>query len=208
MHGPPLLPLHLATYESCKSDEELFQALIQKKDDLILYFESACENEGWAKQHSKFLRLILRWGTKQFYLENLSLEDARLIVRIIQKHFSLLQPYLFFKAALFFTVRLNVENREFLVNSLLFGVCSPTLRSIFKHECFEKLNDQWIFFDVHLSTFRLIEIYVSKGEISELGTYDHAEIVDLMKQAKEWELDGLVKDCASVLNRSIQFDND
>ena len=207
MQGPSLLPGHLAPYGSCSSDQDLFQALIQNLDDLLLFFECACEDEKWAQEHSKFLRLLLRWATKQFYLGNLSVYYARRIVKIIQVHYSVLQPYLFFQAALFFTVRLNVEDHDILVNSLLFGVCSPTLGNVFKRECFERLNDQWILFHVRLSTFRQIESYISKGELPELWKYEYEEIVDMMNQAKAWEIKGLVRDCAAFLHRYIHSDN-
>ncbi len=203
MQGPFLLPSHLTSYEECATDSELFQALISKIEDLFLFFESACEDERWVLQHSKFMRLVLRWATKQFYLGNLSLYYARRLVAKIQHHYSLLRPFLFFRAALFFTVRIRVEHQDVLVNSLLFGVGSPILGNIFKRECFEKLNDEWILHHVKLSTFQLIDIFLAEGKSPELWKYEYEEILALMTQAKAWELQGLVQECASFLRRYI-----
>ncbi len=75
-----------------------------------------------------------------------------------------------------------------IVNSLLFGVCSPPLREIFKRKCFEKLTDEWALVDVRLPIFRSVETYISKRKLPELGEYEAEEILVLMKQAQAWEL--------------------
>jgi BTB/POZ domain len=200
MQGPRLLPSHLVSYTSYDTDEELVCSLMQRAEDLVLFFESACKDEAWFCQHAKFFRLLLRQVTKQFYLGNLSIYHARRIVKIIQTRYSLLQPFLFFRAALFFTIKLKVENQDILVNSFLFGVCSPVLRSIFKNKCFKKLEDEWVLEDVRLAVFRQIETYISNGKIPTLREYRIEDILTLMEQAKAWGLKGLVNDCAAVLH--------
>jgi hypothetical protein len=121
--SPSLLPSHLNHYvSSCSTDTALFQALVPHLDDLLLFFESACDDEKWALQHSTFIRTVLRWAAKQYYLGNLSLYYARRLVNCIQRHYTLLKPHLFFRAALFLTVKIRLEHHHFLVNSLLFGV--------------------------------------------------------------------------------------
>jgi hypothetical protein len=207
MKGPALLPSHLAVYEACITDRELFQALIQHLDDLFLFFEAACEEETWVLQHSLFMRLVLRWIARQFYLGNLFLYDARRLVKIIQHHYSLLEPFLFFRSAFFFTIKLRVENQAILVNSLLFGVGSPVLASIFKRECFEKLNDEWTLQHVTLKTFQLMATYLYRGENLDLWQYHDLDILSLMAQAQAWEIPLLVKECALELRRYIHPDN-
>jgi hypothetical protein len=208
MQAPLLLPNHLTHYtSSANTDDELLQLLLPKLDDLVLFFEFACEDEKWMDRHSKFLRFLLRWVTKQYYLGNLSIYYAQRIVKVVQDHHVLLHPFLFFRAALFFTIKLKVENDEILVNSLLFGVCSPILRGVFKRECFEKLIDEWRLLNVSKHVFHQIEMYILKGEIPELWRVDYADILSLMDQAKVWELKELVKDCAAVLRRYIDPHN-
>lgn len=207
MQGPFLLPQHLASYRSVETDHELFQSLTQNLDDLVLFFEYACEDEKWSQQHSKFLRLVLRWGAKQFYLGNLPLYYASQLVKIIQSHYALLRPFLFFRAAFFFNVRLRVENQLIPINCLLFGVSSPPLRTIFKHQCFEKLQDEWTLFNIRLPVFQQIEAFISRGEEPKLEKYEYGDIINLMNQAKTWELTELVKHCAQFLRRYIHLDN-
>ncbi len=207
MSVPALLPLHLMSYASYATDQELFQALIHKPDDLVYFFEVACEDEQWALQHQKFLRFVLRWTTKQFYLGHFSLYYVRQIVKSIQSHYSLLNSLLFFRSALFFTMKLNIESQTILINSLLFGVCSPVLGRTFKRECFEKLKDEWTFPSLSLSLFHHLETYITQGEIAELWKLEYAEILRLMRQAQEWELTGLVEDCVVILKRYLQPEN-
>src|SRR5947209_1725017 len=142
MQPPSFLPSHLTSIPF-NDDAELFQTLISQIDDLLIVFQAACEDEKWALQHSQFIRLVLRWITKQYYLGNVTLYDAKRFTTVIQSHHSLLQPYLFFRPALFFTLKWRIEHHAVLINSLLFGVGSPWLGSIFKRECFENLNDEW-----------------------------------------------------------------
>jgi hypothetical protein len=201
MQGPHFIPDHLVSYQSYATDEELLQALKQNLDDLVLFFEYACKDEKWVLRHSKFIRLVLRWATKQFYLGNLSFYYAHDLVKVIQSHYLLLHPFLFFRPALFFTLKMRLGKQVILINSLLFGIGSPTLRRVFKRECFEKLNDEWILHPIKPSTFQLIENYLYTGRSPDLWKHDYDTIVDLMTQAQAWEIRGLVKDCASHLRR-------
>jgi hypothetical protein len=199
MEVPSRLPHHLSFYQSCGDDQELFEKLTHQTEDLLLFFKCACEDEKWTLQHSKWIRLLLRWTTKQFYLGNFPLDHACRLVKIIQHHYSLLEPFLFFRAALFFTVKLRIENEVVLVNSLLFGVGSPVLREILKRECFDKLRDEWVLDGVKMSNFLLIQTYLYQGQIPNLSKYNPLEVKDLMIQAKAWGIEGLVKDCLFVM---------
>jgi F-box/leucine-rich repeat protein 2/20 len=192
MQAPSRLASHLVSYISCKTDRELFSTLIHHPDDLFLFFAAACEDEKWLLHHSFFIRLALRWLAKQFYLEKISSDDAHRAAQIIQSHFPLLQPFLFFRAAFFFTIQLRVEDQTILVNSFLFGVGSPFLKNIFKQECYEKLRNEWNFLSVRRPIFQFIATYLYKGYIADLGTYSHKDRVDLLAQAQRWELHDLV----------------
>lgn len=198
MQGPLLLPFHLSCYLSNETDEKLFSALIANLEDAILFFKYVCEDEKWLYQHSKFVRFFLRWGAKQFYLENLAIEHAQSLVKVIQSHYPLLFPFLFFRSALFFTIRLKVEEHSIVVNSLLFGVCSPILGKIFKH-CFEQLNDEWSLPSVSLLLFRQIETYIENGEIPDLRNYEKGDLFNLMNLAKNWGLEELQQECCALL---------
>lgn len=179
-------------YQSCETDQELFEALVPHLDDLLMFFQLACTNQAWARKHPKFFCFVLRWAAKQFYLGHLPLDAARRLVKIVQAHYTLLEPFLYFRAALFFTLRLHLDKETVLINSFLFGVCSPILREIFQRECFNKIKDEWAFPHLSLPVFRQLEAYILRGALPEVEKCEHFEVVSLLNQAKAWELHELV----------------
>jgi F-box/leucine-rich repeat protein 2/20 len=206
MEGPSFLPEDLVHYKQCSTDHALFQALIQKPDELVHFFQVACEDENWAQDHVKLIRLILRWAAKSYYLNQLPLIQAKQIVQCIQQHV-FLHPLLYFKSALFFTILLKVGEHEILVNSFMWGICSPVLAEIFKFNCFQYLKNEWVLQSIPLSLFRLVEEHVLRGKIESLWKHSEKEIMALMDLAKKWEIFLLEKECAEVLHRYLQQDN-
>jgi F-box and leucine-rich repeat protein 2/20 len=203
---PIFFPSSLDTYNSYEIDEELFKALIRHPKDLVLFFEYGFKDIPWVLSHKRLFEWIIRWSTKQFYLGLLKKEDAQQLVRIIQDHSSVVQPWLFFRPAFFLTLQVIVKNHTYLINTFLFGVNSPVLEKIFKRECFEKLNHQWTFSHLSSSLFVLIHDYILHGTSENLWALEQAEIFTLMKQARDWEIFPLMQECAEVLKRYLQID--
>ncbi|WP_068467803.1 hypothetical protein [Candidatus Protochlamydia phocaeensis] len=206
MQEPDFLPNELKFYAARDSDKELFLALTRHFDDLLAFFEYGCEDAAWCARHPAFIRSVMRWGAKQLYLGRLSLYDAKRLAALIQLHYGLLEPFLYFQPALFFTIHLEIEGHWVIVNSLLFGTSSSFFYEIFKR-CFDELNDRWILAGTSLAIFTLIQTYILKGEIADLWRQEYPELLALMRQAKAWDLPGLVKDCAKILSRYITRDN-
>lgn len=175
MQGPDSLPNELSAYGSASDDQALLHALTGQIAHLILYFEWACKDRAWAVQHQPFLRGVLRWTAKHYYLGSLSEIHARAVVKITQAHDDLLHPLLFFRSALFFTVKLSLDNQKILVNSLLFGVCCPALGKIFRTECFAKLRDELALPGIAIETFRRVESCVYQGKIAEFEKIGYGE---------------------------------
>lgn len=206
MQGPALLSKELSHYLSCQYDQELFEALSKKPADVIDFFEVACADETWAQEHVILLRKIVRWGAKSYYLSQLPTYSAARMAETIQQHYSLLEPFLYFRPAYCLTMTLEVEKQKILVNSLLFGAASPYFFNLFKISCYDRMTDQWVF-PISLRLFRLVEQFVNHGEISDLWRSEDEELYNLMRLAKTWELPRLVKQCADVLRRYINRDN-
>lgn len=206
MEVPVFLPAHLSYCEKCQTDQDLIQALIKRPTDASLFFEVACQDETWARQHPKAMRGLLRWSSKAYYLGQLSLFHAQTFVQGVQQHVWL-HPFLFFRSALFFTISLKIEQKEVIVNSLLFGVLSPYFYHLFRTYCFDQWRDDWTLPHVSLSIFRLVETHMMHGEIPDLWRHTEEEIKRLMLQVKAWEIASLVKECTTILTRYLNPEN-
>lgn len=207
MEIPEFLPEKLSYCRILKTEKELFLALTRKVDDFILFLEHACVDETWISSHLGLIKLMLRWGTKAFFLTQLPLYHARTIVKIIQTHYSLLHDLLNFRPALFYTVTFIVEEKPITVNSLLFAIASPFFLDKIKHSCFERLRDHYLLSNITHQDFKHIEEFINRGEILLLWRYSDAEIYRLMRVAKSYDLAPLVDECARILKRYITLDN-
>lgn len=206
MRSPDFLPDGLTVYEACSSEKELFQALQKKPDDLVLFFECACADTQWAMDHPHWIRMIVRWSAKSYYLNALTLYDARRIARIMQVYYRVLEPYLIFRPALFSTIAFQVDGEEIWVNSFLFGIASPFLKEICTN-AFEQWLDYATIPQVSLSFFRLIQEYIYHPDLVDLWKLDQQMLLSLMNQAKMWNLPELVMKCAAILKRYIDADH-
>jgi F-box and leucine-rich repeat protein 2/20 len=205
MRLPDFLPPELNSYDSYDEDEALFRTLSQKPMDLLTFFEYGVGDDPWANHHITFIKLTLRWAAKQYYLGKVSEAYAKSIGKIIQDHYGLLQPFLLFRPALFFTFRLKIEDQQMLVNSLLFGTSTPFFKNLFLSG-YNSLIDDWQLTRITLNLFHQIEEYIIKGEIKDLWRHDKDQVYALMKQAKDWQLPGLEKECAEILKRYFSKD--
>lgn len=207
MELPFFLPENLAYCRVCETEEQLFLILSRRLDDFTLFFEHACADETWCEAHTKLLKLMLRWASKSFFLTQFPLYHAKTIVKVIKEHYGMLQPFLFFRPALFYTITFEIEGQLVVANSLAFAIASPFFLERIKHACFERLRDYYVLPNVTFVLFKLVEQYVYTGEIPNLWRNSNAEIYTLMRIAKSWEIHGLVKMCAEVLRRYLNQDN-
>ncbi len=203
MQGPALLPPELADYQSFQTEEQLWDTLIHKPDDLATFFEVACADENWFQEHSRLMRALFRWGAKAYYLGQLPLLCAQRMVKTVQCHYPLLKPFLYFQSALFFNVKLSIEEQAVYVNSLMFGGCSTYFTELFKVHCFSKLRNHWTLPSISLSRFRLVEEHILKGAIQDLKRHPFSEVLSLMHQAQAWDLPELVKECTVALQQPL-----
>lgn len=206
MQPPDFLSVDLKPYTTFSTDAELFQALSRQPVDLIAFFETCCADDVWMRRHPTFIRLVLRWGAKSFYLNRLPIYYAKQLASVIRTYYSSLHPFLFFQPALFFTFKLNVDGQIRLVNSLLFGTSSSFFKDLFAN-CFNEFKDQWTISHTSIGIFEWIERYATKGTSDELWRCEYQELLNIMRQAKVWDFPGLVKECAQMLKKYVTRDN-
>jgi len=207
MRGPAFLPTTLLPYEAFSTEKELTDALKRNPTDLVIYFELACEDNIWFVEHIKIIRSLLRWGAKTFFLNLLPLDLAKKMVKAIQQQYVLFEPLLYFKSALFFTVFVSVEKEKFLVNSLLFGISSSFFNHLFRSQCFEKLTNECTLSNVKAFLFKLVKKHIENGQIDDLWRYEYNDILSLMRLARSWNIQELVKECTLLLKRYIDRNN-
>ncbi len=202
---PDFLPDELSLYDD-SLDKDLFLALTKNQKDLLTYFEYGIDDDPWARDHAQFIKLTLHWFAKQYYLGKVPESYAGMLAKLVQDHYSSLQPYLIFRPAMFSTIRLQVEDEKFRVNSLLFGASSPFFKGLFS-SCFEKMTDDWILPAVKASVFNSIEEYINSGSIKDLWKQERDQVFDLTRQAKQWQLHKLEIECAEILKRYLTREN-
>jgi hypothetical protein len=203
---PALLPKHLSYCEESADEEDLFKVLKQKPIDLVLFLEYACADETWSEQHSKLMCHMLRWVTKRFYLDKLELLQAQRLVTIIQEHISILRPYLYFPAYLYFNTIFLVGNKEMVVNSLMFGASCEHFHQLIR-SIWDQQKNELVLRGVSLPMWHFIEEYINTGTVEGLWKQDEEFVQSLMHQAKAWDLSGLVLMCANVLKVYLTRDN-
>lgn len=91
MQQPAFTPTHLHSVGAAKSDSDLFNALVQKTDNLVTFFEVATDDETWADSHEEFITLTLAWFTEQAYADKLAYDFIKRIASSIHRHYNVLK---------------------------------------------------------------------------------------------------------------------
>ncbi len=206
MEEPDFLSFDLKKYSACTSDRHLFQSLLPHLDDLIAYFESACDDAPWVSRHREFIRLLLRWSSKFYFSGRLSRHKAKEIVTIMRKNAKVVSQDLLFLPSLYYTVKIKIEKEIHEVNCLLFGVESDYFRNLFKAS-FENFSYFCTLKSVNLSNFHLIKDYMINGVVGELWRQDYNQLKSLMRLARIWFLPGLIEKCSEIIKRYLDMQN-
>jgi len=206
MEEPDFLPTNLKKYASCASDRQLFQSLSPRLDDLISYFETGCDDVTWANRHRKFLALVLRWCSRNYFSNRLPRHKAMVIVAIIRKYYALLAPELLFFPSFYYTIKIKAFDEVHDVNCLLFGVESDYFRNLFRSS-FENFTYFCQIKSGNLFQFLLVKEYLNTGDIGELWRLDFDQLKALMRLARIWFLPGLLEKCSEIIKRYIDRDN-
>ncbi len=201
MDLPALLPQKLHDVRSANSEQELLDRLINDPKDLIVFFEYACDDETWSRQHAEFMKLALHWLTNQFFEDQLFVDFAKKTVSSIHKHYTVLRSWI--------PDNITIEYGDHSVkaNSLLWGTSSEFMRQQIRQECRDQHKKTLTFKDMPPVVFSQIEEFVNTGEVQNLWSKGQAEIVDVLHQAAEWHLSVLCQSCEEVLIKYITDGN-
>jgi F-box/leucine-rich repeat protein 2/20 len=202
MDLPSLLPTELRYTSVASNDRILLNMLMKIQQDLILFFEYACDDETWCGQHVDFMQGAIQWITNQFFQDKLLMSLAQRTSRAIQKHIRILGELIPNN------LTINYGNEHSLeVNSLMWGASSEYLRVLIRQECRDKgkriLNLPHLSRDIFLS----LEEFILTGQAKELWQKEEKELLPVLQKASEWEILGLVELIENLLKNSITSNN-
>lgn len=202
MDLPALLPTELHYTAVASNDRILLNMLVKIQQDLIVFFEYACDDETWSGQHSDFMQEAMQWLTNQFFHDKLLMDLAQRISRAIQKHSHLLQSLIPNNLTIVYA-----EERSANVNSLLWGSSSEYLRTLIRQECRDKGKTILTFSHLTPDVFLPIEEFILTGQVKELWRKEERELMPILLKASEWEITGLIELVEDLLKRYITIKN-
>ena len=195
------MPKDLSYVETADSEEALFTLLVKKPVDLILFFETAGDDETWSDVHEVFMRRALDWLTLQTYHDKLDKPYAVRIAKTVWKHHHVLKPYVQDNLVI------KLKDAEVPFNGLLLSAASDNFKQIIIKECRDKNGHTLTFSQIDRSAFLPIESFINTGEVPQLPTMGQEELIALIRRAQAWGLDELSKQCEQMLGKYLTHEN-
>lgn len=200
MEFPALMPRELNYYIEIPNEDFLFSALIKKPNDLVLFFETASDDETWAVNHEALMKNMLDWLTAQTFTDRLSKTNNLRVFFAIQKRYMLFQPYLPQN------IVIKLKDGDISFNGLLLAASSDFFKQILLTESKGGTN-VLSFPQLAVNEFAPVGAFISTGTVPDLPTMGQQEIIDLIKRAKAWELTSLSTLCERTLPKYLSVEN-
>lgn len=200
MQLPALLPNHFEVYAAAKTDSALLEQLTKQPSDLTILFEYACNHETWSEEHAPFMHAAMTWMTEQFLQGHLSYESAKRVGKAIQDHYRVLEPLIPRN------ITFRVDEQEFPVNSLLFGISSEYFRDLMRLH-WDLRKETILLKNVSIEFVRFVVEFVETGAIIQLWRLSKEELFIVLRQAVSWGLLGMAQLTEETLKRYIAEEN-
>ena len=200
MKLPLFLPKELKECETAETGQELIQRL--DTDDLLTFFECACEDETWTRTvGGETLKTLFSWLNDAYFQKELSREKAQKAMKAVQSHYPSVEPY--FQKDL----TIQVDSKSYQVSSFMFGGMSPFFHEKIR-EAYEKGKKRVISYsEIDEALFRFIEEGCYTGKLEYLWREEPETQLKLIKQASKWGLAFLEEYVADVYKRYINEKN-
>lgn len=201
MDFPALMPSALSDCKRASSEEELFNLLIRKTSDLVLFFETEAADETWSGEHIELTARLINWLTDQSFNNKLSIDLCKRTAGALQAHHHILEPMTPKN------IEVRLKDTTINVNSLLLAISSDFFKNVLSVECRDKntqvLNLPTISYDL----FSPVLDYVNKGKIPDLWKKQQKEVEELLRQALSWNIEDMGKACQLTLKKYIYSEN-
>lgn len=201
MMMPALLPDKLRYCEKAKSETDLFNLLITYPPDLILFLEICCSDETWAESHEKFLHLGLNWAHSQFFQDNLMMEFAQRLAKVLRKHPSLARSHLPMNGIL------KLKDRELPINTLLYGSCSHYLKELIRLEFRDRGSQSLNLTDISSEVFMPIDEFITRESEESIHVKTKDTVEAILSLALVWNLKELADTCQKSLKKWLNRNN-
>lgn len=201
MDFPSLMPNELDPFLDEATTDSLFAALIKQPSLLILFFETAADDETWSGNHEEFMKKLVDWLTLETFYDRLVKSDYIRAACSIQKH------YYFFKPILSKNIIIKLKDGNISFNGLLLAAASDFFKQILLSESHAKERNILSFPQLTANEFAPIELSISTGNVPDLPTKGEEEIIDLLKRAKAWELATLSSQCEHMLPKYLTVES-
>lgn len=201
MDLPLELPKELRYLGEAKDSKMLMEMLTSLPPDLITFFESACEDSSWCAKHTDFMNSAIQWITIKSFEERLMDEFAQRAATAIRKNFNILRHQIFLNLIF------EVDGKQIKQNSLLWATVSDYFHKHIRIECREKKNSKISMGAMNHGIFEQIQEYVETGNVNNLWRKSEREILEVFRDASEWNIPGLMIDCEILLKKYITPEN-
>lgn len=198
---PALLPKKLFLYAEANDDSELIQMLIKTPNQLVTFFEHACEDKTWSEHHLSFMQAAMESLTFQFRQERLAFEFAHRIAKAFQSNYPLL------RSCLKRDIILHGHNGDVEANSLLIAVSSEFFYDLIRMHYSEGSKLKIDLNKVPMELLAHVEEYVSSGDIPDLWKQEQSTILNLLNISTTFRIKGLIELCEETLRRYINKNN-
>lgn len=201
MRLPDLLPKKLEYCASAASLDVLYEQLIKKIEDAVLFFENALEDETWTERNGEFIQRLLHHFSQLSIKGNLNLILCARILTASRRHHAVLE------GLIPEDVPIKLNDNEVVINNLFLQSSSGILRQIILKESSKEAFEAFFFPDLNSVDFISMREFVYTGQVRELWRRGIDELIQLLRQADAWHLEGLVQLCEESLVRYITNEN-
>lgn len=201
MDLPTFLPTHLNIVGLSKSEDDLFETLSEKMDNLVTFFEVATDDEIWTETHDGFITRFLNFVTEQSYFAQIANEYVMRIARTIRHHYSVL------KSKIPKNITLKLKDKEVRENSLLLVAASEYFRHMLIKECRDKESHVLSIVSIEMDRFSPISSYINTGLSPEILTMGQEELINLIELVERWQIKDLSILAQERLSKYVTKDN-
>lgn len=198
---PALMPANLRHLEHMRSEDDLYEHLIKRMDELTLFLETACSDETWCGRHSSLMDRLLDWLTTQYFLGNYPRDFSVRVAQAIQPHYSVLEHEL----PKWLTIELKDATLE--VNPLLFGASSRYFEELIANLCREKQIRSLKLSDGTFNLFQPTLEFINTGTVKDIWKKNKNELLTLLRYNSHWEVIPLAELCQQTLKRYVDVEN-